>query len=197
MRNAREGSEFMMTDPQPKLPIYQNACISSLLSSADACRARALYPQAESLYQQALALATSTFGPDHPEVAPILNSLAVLHKYTGDFVEAERLYRRALAITEQALGPDHPQTATIYHNLGGLEHARGCYAQGEPFARQAVEIRRKALGPDHADVAADLAALAAILDGLGKYQESERSTAWRSPSSSANTGWSTTRSPST
>ena len=47
------------------------------------------------------------------------------------------------------------------------------WLRGEPFARRSVAIREKALGPDHPDVAADLAALAALLDGQGKYAEAE------------------------
>jgi tetratricopeptide (TPR) repeat protein len=37
-----------------------------------------------------------------------------------------------------------------------------------------VDIRERALGPDHPDVAADVAALAALLDGQGKYDEAEK-----------------------
>jgi tetratricopeptide (TPR) repeat protein len=36
-----------------------------------------------------------------------------------------------------------------------------------------VEIRARAMGEDHVDVAADRAALAAILDGLGRRDEAE------------------------
>ena len=35
------------------------------------------------------------------------------------------------------------------------------------------DIRRNALGSDHVDVAADIAALAALLDGQGKFDEAE------------------------
>src|SRR5437899_2606067 len=66
-----------------------------------------------------------------------------------------------------------PEVATLYHNLGGLEHARGHFAGGEPWARQSVAIREQALGPDHPEVAADVAALAALLDGQGKWDEAE------------------------
>jgi hypothetical protein len=36
-----------------------------------------------------------------------------------------------------------------------------------------VKIRERTLGPDHSDVAGDLAALAPLLDGQGKYDEAE------------------------
>ena len=64
--------------------------------------------------------------------------------------------------------------ATLFHNLGGLDHARGLFAAGEPYARRAVEIRERLLSPDHTETAAHLAALAALLDGQGRYDEAER-----------------------
>lgn len=74
---------------------------------------------------------------------------------------------------ERVYGPDHVALATLCHNLGGLEHARGQHARGEPWARRAVLLREAALGPDHPVVAEDVAALAAILDGLGQRDEAE------------------------
>jgi len=47
------------------------------------------------------------------------------------------------------------------------------YALGEPHARRGLEIRERLLGPEHPNVAADVAALAAILDGQGKRDEAE------------------------
>jgi len=84
-------------------------------------------------------------------------------------------------------GPEASVLASLYHNLGGLEHARGAFATGEPLARRAVAIRTRTLGPEHPDVAADMAALAALLDGQGKYDEPKPCTSRRSPSSAART----------
>jgi tetratricopeptide (TPR) repeat protein len=134
------------------------------------CRCQARYADSEAILRQALTLAK---GLDALETATVLNTLAVLYKYTGRFDEARRMYRRALRIIQQARGAEHPDVATLYHNLGGLEHARGRHARGEPHARRAVAIREAALGPDHPDVAADKANLAALLDGQGKLDEAE------------------------
>src|SRR5438105_8970311 len=115
----------------------------SLAVQADTLREQGCYDEAEALFRQAIALAEQAFGPNHLEVAAILNNMAVLLKYTGRFDEAESLYGRALAITQQSHGANHPEVAAIYHNLGGLEHDRGRYAAGEWFARQSVEIRKR------------------------------------------------------
>lgn len=46
-------------------------------------------------------------------------------------------------------------------------------ARASTYARKSVEIREQALGPDHPAVAADVAALAAILEGKGEYDAAE------------------------
>ncbi len=96
-----------------------------------------------------------------------MNELGIVCKYTGRFDEGRALYERALTLVP----PDSVEAAAILHNLGGIEHARGRYAEAEVPARRAVEIRACALGADHVDVAADRAALAAIVDGLGRADE--------------------------
>ena len=123
------------------------------------------YAEAEPLIKRSIAVAEEFFGPDGVETAGALNDLGMLYMFNGRFEAAEPLYQRALSILERALGPEAVELASIYHNLGGLEHARGRHAAGEPHARRSVELRERALGPEHTDVAADLAALAALLDG--------------------------------
>jgi tetratricopeptide (TPR) repeat protein len=88
--------------------------------------------------------------------------------------EARALYRRALSLLTSLPDPSSDDIATLYHNLGGIEHAAGDYAAGEPLARRGLAIRTSGPGSDPRLVAADQAALAAILDGLGQYEESER-----------------------
>src|SRR5215475_38607 len=95
------------------------ASLRLLVNRAHHYRARGDYGESAALLQEALSLAEVTFGPNHLEVAEILNNLAVLCKYLARFDEAESLYQRALAISVQALGPDHANIATVYHNLGG------------------------------------------------------------------------------
>lgn len=58
-----------------------------------------------------------TLGPDHPDVATLLNNLALLLRAKGDYVGAEPLLRRALVVDEKKLGPDHPSTKQARANL--------------------------------------------------------------------------------
>ena len=56
---------------------------------------------------RALAIREKALGKDHPDVAAILNALAMLYKDLGDYGKALPLNERAYAIYEKALGNYH------------------------------------------------------------------------------------------
>ena len=68
------------------------------------------YAEAEPPCKRALAIREKTLGPDHPDTAQSLNTLAEVYGEQGQYAEATRLLKRALAIHEKTLGPDHPIT---------------------------------------------------------------------------------------
>ena len=107
-------------------------------------------------------------------LAAALNTRGLRCKDEARYDEGRALYERALALLEATTGPHGDAVATLYHNLAGIAHARGDYAAAEPLARRGLDIRRRADDHRPGDVAADEIALAAILDGLGRYDESER-----------------------
>src|SRR6185295_1026440 len=57
------------------------------------------------LAERALALREKALGSTHPDVAEILNNLALLYKVQGEYTKAESLHVRALDIREKVLGP--------------------------------------------------------------------------------------------
>ena len=58
--------------------------------------------------RQALEVAEKDFGPNHPNVARSLNSLAELYSAQGRQKEAEPLYKRARAIDKNAGASERP-----------------------------------------------------------------------------------------
>src|SRR5262249_48533122 len=76
--------------------------------------------KAERFYQRALRIREKTLGPEHPQIAILLNSLAILKDDRGAYEEAEPLYRRALAIREKALSPSHYDLFLSGENLALL-----------------------------------------------------------------------------
>ncbi|MCL5774498.1 MAG: tetratricopeptide repeat protein, partial [Firmicutes bacterium] len=56
------------------------------------------YSEAEPLYKQALAIVQKTLGPNHPNVAGILENMADFYRTTGREDEAKKLDEQAKAI---------------------------------------------------------------------------------------------------
>ena len=136
--------------------------------------ARALFAEAEPLYQQSLAIWEKARGSDHPDVGASLNNLAVLYRNQGKYAQAQLLHKRSLAIWEKTLGPDHPNMATGLENLAALYLLQEKVGDAEPLFQRSFEIREKALGQDHPDVAISLQSLAEYHLNQGKYPEAER-----------------------
>lgn len=129
--------------------------------------------KAEPLLREALAIAEDDSPPERRKLTEALNTLGILCKDLAKYDEAFTLYSRALWLAEQAESVDEHEVATLYHNLGGIEHARRNYAAGEPLARKGLEIRRRLADGSETALAQDMVALAAILDGQQKFDESE------------------------
>jgi transcriptional regulator with XRE-family HTH domain/tetratricopeptide (TPR) repeat protein len=75
---------------------------------------------AQPLYERALRITETVYGPDHPTVATTLNNLASALRDLGKPDQAQPLLERALRITETVYGPDHPHTARIQRNFDAL-----------------------------------------------------------------------------
>jgi tetratricopeptide (TPR) repeat protein len=134
---------------------------------------KARFVQAEPLYRRAVMIFDKSLGPDHPNVATSLNSLAHLLQDTYRPSEAEPLYRRALAISEKSLGPDHPNVATSLNSLAQLLQDTYRPDEAEPLYRRALAISEKSLGPDHPNVAIRLTSLAKLLLETQRLSEAE------------------------
>jgi tetratricopeptide (TPR) repeat protein len=131
------------------------------------------YAQAEGDLQEALAVSVAEWGEASEEAAEARNNLAVLYKYWGRFDEGLKLYREALGPIVAAHGEGSLAAATVYHNIGGILHARGDFVAAEEPARKAWEISRQLLAEDDPRTMLDATAYAGVLDGLGRYEESE------------------------
>ncbi len=116
----------------------------SLNNLATLYRDQGKYPEAEPLFEKALAIAEKALGPEHPDVATGLNNLAELYRAQGRYTEAEPLYKRSLAIKEKALGPEHPHVATTLENYAALLRETARADEAGKMAARAREIRAKA-----------------------------------------------------
>ena len=99
------------------------------------------YARAVVVAKQALEVAQTNVGPDHPDVASSLNNLALIYHTQGGYAKAEPLYKRSLAIREKALGPDHPDVANSLNNLAKLYRDTGRMNDAEKLEARAKKIR--------------------------------------------------------
>ena len=151
----------------------QDTGFEKLKAEALTLHGRGNYVEAAIIAQQALDLAEKSWGPDHPNVAAALRSLADAVGAQNRFAQAEPLYKRSLAIREKALGPDHPDVANSLSGLAELYYNQGQRMQAELALKRVVAILEKALGSDHPDVAASRINLAALYNNQGQFAQAE------------------------
>ncbi|KAL1278924.1 hypothetical protein QQF64_025597, partial [Cirrhinus molitorella] len=149
--------------------------------------AQGQYNVAVPLCKQGLDELEKISGHDHPDVAAMLNILALIYRDQQKYKEADHLLKDCLSIREKTLGKDHLAATVSHqdvvsmcfrwqplsHNLAVLNGKRGKYVKGEPHCKRALEIREKLLGKDHLDVAKQLNNLALLCQNQGKYEEVE------------------------
>ena len=91
--------------------------------------------------QRALELAEKTFGPNHPNVAKSLDTLAWVYEDQRMYAEAEPLFKRSLAIREKALGPEHPDVARSLNDLAKVYRKTGRAEEASQLEEPAKEIK--------------------------------------------------------
>jgi tetratricopeptide (TPR) repeat protein/predicted Ser/Thr protein kinase len=131
------------------------------------------HDEAKRLLEQALAIREAALGPEHPQVAYSLDSLAAAHYGAGAYDEAKALHERAIAIWEATLGPRHPRVAYSLNSLAAVRYGAGAYDEAKGLYERALAIWQETLDPDHPDAARGLSNLAAVHEVLGAYEEAK------------------------
>ena len=91
-------------------------------------------------------------GEEHPEVATVLASLALVRQGLGDHEGAEQLGRRVLQIREKTLAPNHYAIASALELLADECAARGKVVEAVGLYQRALSIREQTLGVSHASL---------------------------------------------
>lgn len=93
------------------------------------------YEVAVPLCRQALEDLEKTHGHMHPDVATMLNILALVYRDQNKFKEALHLLTEALTIRENTLGLEHPAVAATLNNLAVLYGKKNRYREaGKDFS---------------------------------------------------------------
>ena len=117
------------------------------------------YSEAIPLAQRALALREKALGPDHPDVALSLYTLATLYQNLERYQDAEPLFKRNLAIWEKLYGPNNINVASALNNLAALYQLERRYRDAEPLFQRSLKIW-ETLAPDDLNFATTLSNLA-------------------------------------
>jgi len=128
--------------------------------------------QAEVTTQEVLDLKTKIYGPDHPEVASVMNTLAIIYEGKGMFKESIQTFRRVLDIRRQQPDPGSNLAANL-NNLATLLHQTGELEESDILFREAVNIVKKIWGETHPYMAFTLNGYSGLQQQRGLYDLAE------------------------
>jgi tetratricopeptide (TPR) repeat protein len=141
--------------------------------------------QIRTLYRD-LAIREETQGPDHPEVAQILEELAKRIYTPSNYVDrrkrdvalanhqALKFRERALKIREENGRVKHTELYPILKSLAVGYQALCDHESAQPLFERALEIQERIVGREHLEVVQDLYALADLYRAQEKPQNAER-----------------------
>ena len=145
----------------------QLAEASELIRKARELRRNRQYEEAVKLARQAVDVRHRLLGPDAPEYANALNTLALTFEEKKEYATAEPLYREMVSVRRKVLGEMHPDLAQGLHNLASLYDDMDQYDRAELLYLEALEIRKQTLGEEHEDYATTLYYLSLLYEHRG------------------------------
>jgi len=140
---------------------YINACFN------------AQYQKSIDLAEDAIRAMEKEYGPEHLNVAAMLNNLAALYKIKGKYAEAHKLYSRALVIYEKRLGLDNYYAAKVWNAIGDNYQIRRKYPEAEKSYKNSQLILEKNFGSGNPNTSVLLSYLGSLYKDQRKYKEAE------------------------
>lgn len=160
------AAQYLLVLDEARFPVWLDELVDVVMTNA---HLRFLPP----LYERSLAISEKALGPDHPDVAIILNNIGMLYNTQGRYEAVLPLYEWSLAIREKTLGLGHPDVAQSLNNIAVLYNTQGQYEKAEPLYMRSLAIREETLGPDHPDVAKSLDNIAGLYRSMDRNKEAK------------------------
>jgi tetratricopeptide (TPR) repeat protein len=112
------------------------------------------------------------FGPEHHNVASVLNSMSFLDFKQGRIEEAVARTERAVGIMARSLSPEHPNVMTLRGNLAMmLEDIPGREDEGRVMMREVADWRMRELGPENLTTWGTLQNVAVSYEEIGELDK--------------------------
>ena len=132
---------------------------------------RARYAEAESLYQQAVAIQRDMLGEGHPTTLTTLSNQAWVRQLAGDLTGAAATHEEILAARRATYGDRHLITARSLAALAEVVYLQGNYDSAATLNRQVLVIRGEHYPAHSASVLYGLHMLARSLAAAGVVEE--------------------------
>ncbi len=118
-----------------------------------------------------MASLEKSFGPNHIEVAEVLNSMGLVLKKRADYDGAEEYYKRAIRIVQDTFGhnQEHYKLGIYYNNLADLDRKRNRFDDALQLYQRALTSIEKTLGPQHSEAAEILHNIGQVQHQLGLF----------------------------
>ncbi|KAF2718259.1 hypothetical protein K431DRAFT_138005 [Polychaeton citri CBS 116435] len=177
-RQQSAPTTFHPEDVVNVVPIVKEASPKSVLAdeALDAGRMSIQQDQkdlGQELLLESLSLHEQIYGPLHPHMAGVYNSLSTLFYSLDEKPSALELAKKAVIVAERTLGVDHADTLLAYLNLSLFEHATGNTKQALEYVRHALDLWKIIYGSNaHPDSITTLNNAAVMLQSLKLFHDS-------------------------
>ncbi len=140
--DPRDGTRMMrdVLQIQRDLNARPDLLVAAMSNVATSESSLGNFSEAQSLANEALTLAESTFGKDSPNIIMPLWTLIVVAAHSSDLEQEQALAERQLKVARAALPAQHPWLASALGDLGFALMRNGQPIEGEARMREGLRV---------------------------------------------------------
>jgi eukaryotic-like serine/threonine-protein kinase len=133
-----------------------------------------LYPQAQSLFADAIDIRRRVLGPENPDTLKSMHGLCRPLREQGQYAEAEKLQRATLDVQRRVLGNENPDTLASVAELAIILDSQARYPEAEKLAQEALDTDRRVLGVEDDQTQWAMIILASVFADEGRLADAEK-----------------------